>query len=75
MATKTVRNGNGNQINTAIAVLLQTQAQFVSELAETRKEFADMKKDLDLIKALLIRHEDTLQKLPDAIKDKIGYKQ
>ena len=43
MATRT-RNGNGN-VSTAIAVLLQTQAQFVAELGETRREFAEIRKD------------------------------
>ena len=73
MATR-ARNGNGN-VSTAIAVLLQTQAQFVSELAETRREFAEIRKDLDTIKAVLVRHETMLEKLSEAIRDKIGFKQ
>ena len=77
MATRTARrhtNGNGN-LEAAMALLMQNQAQFLTHLSETRKEFADMKKELDLIKALLIRHEETLQKLPEAIREKIGFKQ
>jgi len=66
MATRT-RNGNAN-INAAIAVLLQTQAQFVAELAETRKEFAAIRQDPDTIKAVLVRHENMLEKLTDAIR-------
>ena len=58
-----------------MAVLLQTQAQFVSELAETRREFAAIKEDLNTIKAVLIRHETMLEKLPEAVRDKIGFKQ
>ena len=71
-ATRTNRNG---YLEAAMALLMQNQAQFLTHLSETRKEFADMKRELDLIKALLIRHEDTLQKLPEAIREKIGYKQ
>ena len=55
-----------------MAMLMQNQALFLTHLSETRKEFADMKKELDLIKALLIRHEEMLQKLPEAIREKIG---
>jgi hypothetical protein len=76
MATRATRRTNGNgYLEAAVALLMQNQTQFLTHLSETRKEFADMKKELDLIKALLIRHEDTLQKLPEAIREKIGYKQ
>ena len=67
------RNGGGN-LETALAQLLQNQAQFVSHLDEDRQRFTRIEKDLDLIKALLIKHEDTLQKLPEAIREKIGFK-
>jgi hypothetical protein len=74
MAPRT-RNGNGTvHIKTAMAVLLQTQAQFVAELAETRKEFAAMRQDLDTIKAILVRHENMLEELKNAIREKIGFK-
>jgi hypothetical protein len=55
-------------------VLLQTQAQFVAELAETRKEYPAIRQELDTIKAVLVRHEDMLEKLTDAIREKIGFK-
>lgn len=78
MATK--KNGNGNLEN-ALAQLIENQAQFVGQLSETNKRlaqsderFARIEKDLDLIKALLLRHEDTLKKLPEAIREKIGFK-
>ena len=74
MATRT-RNGSGTvNIKTAVAVLLQTQARFVAELAETRKEFAAMRQDLDTIKAILVRHENMLEELRNAIREKIGFK-
>ena len=78
MATK--KNSNGN-LESAMALLIQNQAQFVAQLSETNKrfgqideKFARIEKDLDLIKALLLQHEDTLKKLPEAIRDKIGFK-
>ena len=76
MATRTARrtNGNGNLEN-ALAQLIQNQAQFAAHLDEDRQRFTRIERDLELIKALLIKHEETLQKLPEAIREKIGYKQ
>ena len=80
MATKTARrtNGNGN-LEAAMTMLIQNQAQFVGQLASIAakgdERFARSEKDLDLIKALLLQHEETLQKLPEAIREKIGFKQ
>jgi hypothetical protein len=85
------RNGS-NTLGAAIALLVQNQAAlvaqhtaFVAHLDEDRQRFARIERDLDVIKALLIKHEEMLQKLqpaiemlqklPDAIKEKIGFKQ
>ena len=82
------RNGN-DTLSAAIALLVHNQAAlvaqhtaFVAHLDEDRQRFARIERDLDSIKALLIRHEEMLQKLhemlrklPDAIKEKIGFKQ
>ena len=80
MATK-ARNGNGT-LGAAMALLIHNQAAlvaqhtaFVAHLDEDRQRFWRIERDLELIKALLIKHEETLQKLPDAIKEKIGFKQ
>ena len=72
MVTRT-KNGNDDWRG-ALAQMLQNQALFVSHLDEDRQRFARIEKDLDVIKALLIKHEDILQKLPEAIRDKIGFK-
>jgi hypothetical protein len=87
------RTKNGNSVlGAAIALMVQNQAAlvaqhtaFVSHLDEDRQRFARIERDLDLIKALLIKHEEMLQKLPaaiemleklpDTIKDRIGFKQ
>ena len=82
MATRTAQrtNGHGN-LEVAMAMLMQNQAQFLAqlsesrrELAESRKTFARIEKDLDTIKAVLVRHETLLEKLPEAIREKIGFK-
>jgi len=71
MATKT-RNGN---LEDALATLIHNEAKFVSHLDEDRQRFARIERDLDVIKGLLIKHGEMLQKMPDAIKEKIGFKQ
>lgn len=72
MATKT-RNGNGN-LQEAMALLIQNQAAFVSDMRENAKQSAEIRKDLGQIKAILIRHEHILNTLPEAIRQKIGFK-
>jgi len=59
------RNG---QLETALATLIQTQAQFVRDMAEIRKEFEEIKQILNV-------HGQLLRNLPEAIKEKIGFKQ
>jgi hypothetical protein len=59
------RNGN---LETAIAVLVQNQAQLVADMAQIKRDFEE-------IKRYLIRHEQLLANLPEAIREKIGFKQ
>jgi predicted nuclease with TOPRIM domain len=85
------RNGRNGTLQDALAQLVQNQAalvaqhtKFVEHLDEDRQRFARIERDLELIKALLIKHEEMLkklpdaiemlEKLPDAIKEKIGFK-
>jgi hypothetical protein len=79
--TTRARNGS-NTLNAAIALLVQNQAAlvaqhtaFIAHLDEDRQRFARIERDLDLIKAILIKHEEMLQMLPDVIKEKIGFTQ
>jgi len=51
----------------AMALLIQNQATFIRDMAEIRK-------DLEQIKGYLLRHEQLLAGLPEAIRDKIGFK-
>ena len=64
-----------------MAMLMQNQAQFLThlsktleKLAEADMKFARIEKDLDTIKAILVRHETMLERLPEAIREKIGFK-
>jgi hypothetical protein len=50
------------------AQFVQNQARFAADMAQIRRDFAE-------IKRILIRHEQLLASLPDAIKEKIGFKQ
>ena len=78
--TTRMRNGNGT-IAAAMAVLLQNQAQFVAHLDEDRRRFSRIESELEQIKALLLHHdqilknhEQILKDLPEAIRQKIGFK-
>ena len=66
MPTRT-RNGRSNALETAMAVLLQSQAQLAKDMMQIRRDF-------DEIMRMLIRHEQLLANLPEAIREKIGFK-
>jgi hypothetical protein len=55
----------------AIADLLQTQAHFMRDSEEHRKRIDER---FNRIEALLLKHNEILQNLPEAIRDKIGFK-
>lgn len=81
MATRIARNSrNGSNLEQAMALLVNNQAalvaqhtKFLDEMAQAHKEFAGIRRELELIKAVLVRHETLLEKLPEAIREKIGY--
>lgn len=72
------RNGSTVNLEAAVTALFQAQAQFVSEMANINCRYNELKEESDRrysqIVALLMRHEELLMRLPDAIKDKIGFK-
>jgi hypothetical protein len=79
------RHANGNSksslIEQAMVTLLTNQAAFLSQLAENNKaraeadlRFARIERDLDEIKALLLRHDRVLANLTDEVSRKIGFK-
>ena len=51
----------------AVAILIQNQAQLAKDMTQIRRDF-------DEIKRILIRHEQLLANLPEAIREKIGFK-
>jgi septal ring factor EnvC (AmiA/AmiB activator) len=72
------RNG---QLETALATLIQNQAAFVSQLADEHRrlakneqDIAEVKSDLEQIKEILMEHGKVLAGLPEAIRQKIGFK-
>ena len=68
------RNGNDYGLAAAMALLIQTQAESVRDMAEYRKEIAKIYKELEMIQAVLVRHERILERLPEVIREKIGFK-
>jgi hypothetical protein len=77
----TRKSGNGNSnLQEAMALLIQNQAQFLSHLTETHKRqnetdarLARMEGELEQIKAILLRHDQVLADLPEAIRQKVGF--
>lgn len=72
MATK-----NGSELQHAMALLINSQAAFVAQLNETNKRQAAIEQKLeklDLIESILLRHDLVLAGLPEAIRQKVGFK-
>ena len=74
------RNKNG-RLEEAIALLINSQAvlannqaAFLSVARETQEDRTLIRRELEQIKAILMRHEQMLQSLPELIRDKIGFK-
>ena len=71
------RNGNGN-LESAMALLINNQAQFVSEMTDINRRYNELKQEsagrLANIETLLLQHDQLLKALPEAIRDKIGFK-
>jgi hypothetical protein len=81
MTEKTGRATSGATLEAAMALLLNNQAAlvaqntlFLSEMAKAHQEFLKIRQELETIKALLVRHETMLERLPEAIREKIGFK-
>jgi hypothetical protein len=58
----------------AMDLLITNQAAFQSGMSQAFRELAEMRKKLDAIEAILLRHERTLAELPEAIRQQIGFK-
>lgn len=67
----TLRNGSLEQ---AMALLIHNQAAFLSQMTQAFERMRNMESRLDKIEVILLRHEQMLIELPEAIRQKIGFK-
>ena len=71
------KNGQGAALATAMALLVQNQAESISEHRLLNRELLALKKESEdrwvRIEALLVQHDRMLRELPKAIRKKIGY--
>ncbi len=83
--TGSTKTGRNNHLEEAVALLIQNQASFVSNQASflsqmmelnriSSERFARIEDELANIRAILLRHEQILQGLPETIREKIGFK-
>ncbi len=73
-----VRKTGHGRLDEALALLINNQSSFLGQLtqlaARTDDRFSHIEVELAEIKAILLRHEHMLQMLPEAIREKIGFK-
>jgi hypothetical protein len=66
------------RLENALANLLQTQTAFLTRLAEMDRELVELKREtserLTNIENILVQHAQILEGLPEAIRQKIGFK-
>jgi hypothetical protein len=78
------RPSSNGRLEEAVATLINSQASLVSnqasfqanlmaQTARTDERFARIEGELAEIKAILLRHEQMPQSLPEAIRQKIGF--
>jgi hypothetical protein len=72
------RPGGNGRLEEAIAILLQNQASFLARMSDIDARVSETDRinseRFARIEALLLEHNRILQALPDAIRDKIGFK-
>ena len=85
MAIKGRPTNGRDRLEEAMALLIQNQAAFVGSLAESDKRMAEMQRvtserfarienDMAAILRVLAEHSRILERLPEAVRDKIGFK-
>jgi hypothetical protein len=77
-------NGNGSleeatqNLLQAQAILTQTQATFVAQMVDINARMAEMNRinseRFARIETILLEHSRTLRALPEAVREKIGFK-
>ena len=85
MARKSAAQNGHDRLEEAMALLIQNEAAFVNRLAETDRRIADndrtaaerfarIEKDMAAILRVLAEHSRLLERLPEAVREKIGFK-
>lgn len=78
MAKKTSAQNGHDRLDEAMAMLIQNQATFLSRMAEiernTSERFSRIESDMAAILRVLAEHSRLLERLPEAVRDKIGFK-
>jgi hypothetical protein len=85
VARKSATPNGRDRLEEAMATLIQNQAAFVSQLAETNRlhlqferetaeRFARIEAQMAEIISVLNEHSRILEHLPEAVRDKIGFK-
>lgn len=79
------KNGGNGHMDEAMAALVhaqanlvQTQALFLTQLAETNRHIAELERSnserFRRIEILLLEHSRVLEALPEAVREKIGFR-
>lgn len=71
------KRSNSLVLEQAIAVLMQNQAAFLSQSIKMQQRMAELEENIEKrfrrIEVILLRHEQILNDLPEAIRQKIGF--
>ena len=84
MAKKTVSENGHNRLEEAMALLINNQAAFLSRMADSDRRlseieraaserFARIERDMSAILRVLAEHSQMLERLPEAVREKIGF--
>ena len=77
MARKAAPKERNGRLEEALATVINNQAMFVGQLARTEantaERFARIESELAQIRSILLHHEQILEALPEAIRQKIGF--
>ncbi len=77
MAKKAIPENGHDRLEEAIAILIQNQATFLRDLADiertTSARFSRIETDMTAILRVLSEHSRLLERLPEAVRDKIGF--
>jgi hypothetical protein len=83
---KKVASANGrSHLEEAMALLIQNQAAFVTDMAAHRRDMRELERDnrerfsrieatMSEIMHVLAEHSRMLERLPEAVREKIGFK-